>query len=247
MKKNQALSIYANIDLTDDELIDCILRAKREKAGRIATREYWDKVNSKKEYVPMNYTEIDIYYSKLAKKIIPEFEINDFNENVYKQLVTYFSDLHSKKGLFLQGNVGCGKTTLMRIFSQNQKCSYKIVSCREVVNDFQVKGADSIIEYSNGIETGTNPFGQRYYGYCFDDLGTERESKHYGNTSNVLEDILLNRYDKMNLSTYTVTHVTTNLSFKQIEEMYGKRVLSRIKEMFFIIQFPNNSKDFRSK
>jgi len=42
-----------------------------------------------------------------------------------------------------------------------------------------------------------------------------------------------------------ITHATTNLAAKEIEELYGKRVRSRLREMFNLISFPAETKDKR--
>ena len=48
-----------------------------------------------------------------------------------------------------------------------------------------------------------------------------------------MEQILLNRYD--NNLPFKFTHITTNKSVDEIEQMYGTRVRSRMKEMFNMI------------
>jgi DNA replication protein DnaC len=42
------------------------------------------------------------------------------------------------------------------------------------------------------------------------------------------------------------THVTTNLSASELEEKYGNRIRSRMREMFNLVAFDKNSKDKRT-
>jgi hypothetical protein len=81
-------------------------------------------------------------------------------------------------------------------------------------------------------------------GYCFDDLGAERQIKYFGNECNVIAEIILSRYD-----IYTVkniqTHITTNLSASEIENAYSNRIRSRFCKMLNLIAFDKNTLDKR--
>ena len=80
--------------------------------------------------------------------------------------------------------------------------------------------------------------------YCFDDLGTETTSKYFGNDCNVMAEILLSRYDLF-VSGHMLTHLTTNLNSSEIEEIYGSRLRSRLREQFNLIAFSESAKDKR--
>jgi len=60
----------------------------------------------------------------------------------------------------------------------------------------------------------------------------------------VMGEILLSRYDLF-ISKGIPTHVTTNLSASEIEEKYGNRVRSRMREMFNLVAFDKNAPDKR--
>ncbi len=51
----------------------------------------------------------------------------------------------------------------------------------------------------------------------------------------------MNRYD-IGVMPFWYTHVTTNLSGDQIEENYGTRVRSRMREMFNMIILPGEDR-----
>lgn len=129
---------------------------------------------------------------------------------------------------------------------RNQINSFRMESCREVESKYAQFGEEYISACSFNIEISVNsdPFGHQMIGYCFDDLGTESNSKYFGKEKNVMAEIILNRYDN-NLD-YRTTHLTTNFTAEKIKEQYGTRVTDRIKQMFNIIQFDVNAKSRRS-
>ena len=60
----------------------------------------------------------------------------------------------------------------------------------------------------------------------------------------VMAEILLSRYDLF-VSKGMLTHATTNLSASELEERYGNRVRSRMREMFNLVAVDKNSGDKR--
>lgn len=191
---------------------------------------------------------------KFAKSLIPGFLLDDQNKEIFKLLCYYFTQdsefekagYSLKKGILLFGNIGCGKTTLMRLFSHNVTNDFVVRSCREVADEYTKtkEGGPLALDYfSKLFEVYPHEhYGQKYIGCCFDDLGTEKTKKFFGNEINVMEDILQNRYDKHLIGK---THLTTNLSGEEIEEIYGRRVRSRLREMCNIIAFDEQAFDRR--
>jgi energy-coupling factor transporter ATP-binding protein EcfA2 len=155
-------------------------------------------------------------------------------------------NLRLKKGILLTGPIGCGKTSLMTLinfFFPGQQ-QYQIKSTRDISFEFEKEGYKVINRYSTGSKTttaGTTATGI----FCFDDLGTEQPQKYFGNECNVMAEILLSRYDLF-VSKGIPTHVTTNLSASELEEKYGNRLRSRMREMFNLVAFDKNSRDKRS-
>ncbi|MDC6406305.1 MULTISPECIES: ATPase [Flavobacteriaceae] len=138
------------------------------------------------------------------------------------------------KGLLLSGPVGCGKTSLMRLlkFLVPYQKPYSVIPSRNIVFGFNHIGFKVIEDYGNG----------QYF--CFDDLGVEPTGRHYGKDCNVMGEILLSRYELF-VNRQIKTHCTTNLNARELEERYGKRVRSRMRQMFNLVAFEKNSKDKR--
>lgn len=179
-----------------------------------------------------------------------DFKIHPIDrEVIFKMLIYFIKDqnwafklkIDLWKGVLLSGPVGCGKTSIMmllRPFSYMNQ-DFKIKTCREVSFDFAKNGFEALQPY-----TQKNSNQSRLTGYCFDDLGAEQQIKHFGNDCNVMAEILISRYEQF-VENKSVTHITTNLSASEIENMYGNRLRSRMRNMFNLISFNPHSADKR--
>lgn len=180
----------------------------------------------------------------------PNFEIHSKDHGLIYSLLVYFLgdrnraaeigiDLH--KGILLTGPIGCGKTAIMNLmrFVPPPERNHTIKPCRDIGFEFIREGYDVINRYSRMSFTNSRP-----KIYCFDDMGTERSLKYYGNECNVMGEVVLNRYDLF-ISTRMITHVITNLSASEMEDCYGSRVRSRMRELFNLISFSKETSDKR--
>ncbi len=179
----------------------------------------------------------------------PHYAIHEADRALVMKIITYFTadealapkeGIMLHKGLLLCGPIGCGKSSLlniMRSLSGDPK-SFGIVSCRNLVTHFNEQGYGMIHRYSSmpgSLITGT---------YCFDDLGLEPNGSYFANNCNVLAEILFNRYEAF-VHKGILTHVTTNLGPAELEATYGNRLRSRMREMFNLLAFDEQSPDKR--
>ena len=141
-----------------------------------------------------------------------------------------------QKGVLLNGPVGCGKTSLMKLLRYiiPGKPTYEMIPSRNVVFSFNHLGFKTVEEYG---DSGS---------YCFDDLGLEPYGRFYGKDANVMGEVLLSRYELYRTTRGRLkTHITTILNATELEERYGNRVRSRMRELFNLITFDQNSQDKR--
>lgn len=184
------------------------------------------------------------------------------NKKVFQLLCWYFArdekfneaGFDLRKNIFLRGDIGCGKTSLMRAFAASNPLSiFAIMPTRMVTEFYQRGGMDGTKEFFGVNQLLEDP---AYYchnkstlqgiGICFDDLGTEpQEVKYFGSSLPLMCNILQDCYDEYCEGYRYRTHITSNLNFDGIEGLYGPRVRSRMAEMFNIINFPNKTTDRR--
>jgi DNA replication protein DnaC len=171
------------------------------------------------------------------------FKIYEEDEVVLYKLCIYFirdfeacekQNIDPNKGILLSGPVGCGKTSLMKLLRHivPHHKPYEVIPARNITFAFNNIGYKTIQEYGNSSF------------YCFDDLGVETTGRHFGKDCNVMGEILLSRYDLF-LQRKIRTHATTNLNAQELEERYGNRVRSRMRQLFNLIAFDKESKDKR--
>lgn len=179
------------------------------------------------------------------QKYGPNFKLYiEDKEIIYKLLIyairaesncaEYGIDLN--KGILLTGPVGCGKTSLMNLLKLfvYPEFDYPVISTRHISAEFYADGYQVIHKYGKASKV-----------YCFDDLGIENNIKQFGNQTNCMAEILLNRYD-LHVNQGIVTHATTNLNAVELEKLYGNRVRSRLRSLFNLLVFDSKSKDKRS-
>lgn len=198
----------------------------------------------KDNHILYDFQKILVYLDAKGKMLFGKnFKIYEEDEVVLYKLCIYFIrdfeackklNIDPNKGILLSGPVGCGKTSLMKLLRHiipHQK-PYELIPARNITFAFNNIGYKTIQEYGNSSF------------YCFDDLGVETTGRHFGKDCNVMGEILLSRYDLF-LQRKIRTHATTNLNAQELEERYGNRVRSRMRQLFNLIAFDKVSVDKR--
>ncbi|WP_232735184.1 ATPase [Flavobacterium sp. 5] len=198
-----------------------------------------------------NYEEVIIWLEKKGVELYGNhFKISESDYPIVYKLIAYFLkddqtcfqfNINLNKGIMLSVPVGCGKTSLMNLMKYLTPIERKfsVKPCRDISFEFIQDGYEVIHRYSKG-----KLYQSEAKAICFDDLGTENNLKYFGNECNVMAEILLSRYDLFT-SKKLQTHITTNLSASEIENVYGNRVRSRLREMINLIAFDSNINDKR--
>lgn len=234
-----------NEELTELEIETALFEARREKAAQINLAKYKERVFTPRPIFP-HYT-AEEYFDKL--KNFPGFSIDKWNTDLIWELCYYFSQdergtLDRNKGIYIQGPVGCGKTTLMEFFCKNHWNSYVMASCITISEMYQQNGVEGVKRFKNIHKTSIEEFGQTEIGTCFDDLGREIDKNNWGNISNVMYDLIISRYNNKKIFPAR-THVTTNFNPTELETKYGYLVRSRLREICNVLKFDENAPDRR--
>ncbi|QED37192.1 ATPase [Antarcticibacterium arcticum] len=193
-----------------------------------------------------DFPKILVYLNAKGKLLFGEkFKIYEEDRDIILKLSSYFikdkkscqkSGIDVEKGLLLSGPVGCGKTSLMKLLRHLVPLQrpYEMIPCRNVVFSFNHLGYKTIEDYGNTKL------------YCFDDLGIEPPGRFYGKDCNVMGEVLLSRHELFLQTNQKVkTHATTNLNAEELEERYGNRVRSRMRELFNLVAFDETAGDKR--
>lgn len=214
-----------------------------------ARAAYWEKVNELDRHSTRKWTAEELRARALTRlqSRVPG-EISERYRELVDAFSAYFAGqpgrLPLNKGIYLHGTVGCGKTTLFRIFNFGSiwQCDkpcipltgentllFRSVSCNSIARDYADKD-------NGGVQVL-----KRYFAgnYLFDDLGTENVAKYYGTPMDVMGEIIQERYDRNG-----ITFITSNYDLDGIRKAYGERISSRLAEMCSFIDMKINE-DYR--
>lgn len=193
---------------------------------------------------------------KSGKDYILDFGLKMYGEDfslrdaellaIYKKVYDYFLKRDKnkcKKGILVIGGLGVGKSAMMKIMQR----IFKDTNSRfKWVNAYDLKDLSEVYTTSQIKEM---------YGYdlkmdlYIDDIGISVDVKRYGNTVNIITEMLMERYDlfissgyKTHLSSNLLTSITNDVhNTPTLKSVYGARILDRIKEMTEVIKFKGES------
>jgi len=190
-----------------------------------------------KKYKEENFQSARESFVKCCKYVLPKWE--DKHPELTDQIVRYALQLNSfngdtDKGLILMGATGVGKTVYLKALSlfmgYAQKFKFKIYTGFEMERIYQAEGEELF-----GLESA-----MKSKMFAIDDIGEEHSTiKRYGTEINVGVDALTQRHQLYTNKGY-LTFATTNLNADMIGKKYGKRIESRVHEMFNFIGVKGN-------
>ena len=163
--------------------------------------------------------------SKLVKG---PFILDKFNEELIDKLIFYVFRIPNdkiplRKGVFLHGPAGTGKTLLMKILEDiminEWNCVLRIYNSQEVIDFYKFQDKQFInFRAVRGI-------------ICLDDVGfKEQNIIIFGNPSNPIQEILFKRHEKEKL-----TFIVSNYGIDKLMELYNddeNRIADRLSVMF---------------
>lgn len=156
------------------------------------------------------------------------------NQEELTKLVIKIKESDTSKGILVLGEPGHGKTTVL-----NQHLN-KFVTTNTLVEEFVKREFDGLHQAlnlgvceQNIVESGNEFFGNQVYpkGVFIDDIGTEMIASKFGNKVDPFEWAVQYIYNKKNIRLWG----TSNLNLTELENRYGIRVVSRLKEMCHIV------------
>jgi DNA replication protein DnaC len=233
-----------------------------KKAGQIISQiiSNTNKSNTYNQMKPINeITKQELW--KAFLKTFKEMYNKEFHEdknviNNLKPLFFYFlrdekffdclnlnkdiSEPSFKKGVMLMGGYGLGKTDYMKVFENIFKnytnLRFKFYTSKSLVLLYEI--SQTPMDKESFFKDTERKL------MFIDDISSERIASNYGHID-VIDEVLINRYDK-NLITFVSCNYTTNnncakQTLQDLGLRYGGRMYDRFHEMFNIIEFKGSS------
>lgn len=197
-------------------------RAKEKQAYEARRKELVEAWDAKQMFRLMQFSSKNDYGK--------DFIVNQYNKPLIIAVCYFLSrdprfetelKYDFKKGLLIRGISGLGKTYVIKCVKDNMLNPILFLSMLDITAVLQQEG-EFFLEW-----------GDKKVCYL-DDVGTEQgEVVFFGTRINWFKEFIENYYSKNKV--FNRLMISTNLSFKEIEEKYGFRVRSRMKEMFNVI------------
>jgi len=193
-------------------------------------------------YLPYTGSDLDVVmrlFNGYVRLQFPDFQIDKSNTSTIEYLANIAIGYADRKGIIIRGDVGVGKTALLKIWLKFRltvlaPSTIKLPLIRDDVNDriLKISFMDPVSLVSAFTKSGYNLFTEKTDDILvIDDLGISTDISHFGNIVNVLEQMILARYNKFKNVPELEFYGTTNLTTDQLTELIGKRAMSRLSEM----------------
>lgn len=204
--------------------------------------ELWQKNQREKEILEEKQKQEELKKEWTAKKVFDlmswtsekeygkKFIVNEFNKKLITAICFFISrnpkfetelGYSHSKGLLIRGISGLGKTFVVKCASNNPVNPIHVESMITISKIIKEDGEYKITKQGKKI-------------LYLDDVGTEESTvNHYGTKISFFKDFIEMYY--LQNRPFCDLIISTNNSFSEMEEKYGFRVRSRIKDMFNII------------
>lgn len=175
-----------------------------------------------------------------GKKIFPmDREKSKVIDDLTRYFLGFEGELDLNKGIYLVGDFGSGKTSLMKIY-QNFLQYFKAPQY------FQMIGSEDVTELGRTAPDQLKQFYRK--NCCFDDLGHDAfVVKNYGNPIMPFDQILRHRYRAF-VEKGLITHFTANFFIKEtdpeissLSDFLPPLIIDRLMEMVQVVELPGKS------
>lgn len=176
----------------------------------------------------------------MGSKLMKDFDINSeprlsIYRQVYENFMIGLEEGINNKGVMLIGSVGVGKSMLMKIMQKlfrESRREFKWLNCREIIDLLEIYSVLEIKEfYGKSLKMDL----------YIDDIGVGNSIHNkYGNTTNIIADILMERSELFVIEGFK-THVSSNKptalnkeeypNIVTLETLYGDRIIDRLNQM----------------
>lgn len=186
--------------------------------------------------------------------VSPGFVIDDRNKRLIAEIYTWVwarlgrmesGKLDPNKGLLLWGEIGTGKTTIIKGLqrylaminqlcygSNNRSMCIEIKSAAEISLHYASEGMKALERWTERKQAGH---------LAIDEIGREEISTHFGTTCNTIQTLLQLRYEQRH-SILTLGTTNINMISDEFANRYGSYIQDRVKEMFNVIRVGGDSR-----
>lgn len=202
--------------------------------------------------IPINWDTHAHGVFNLIKYFEPNFKMSETQKELLRELLLYFtgnSDFKGSlsKGILLTGSVGSGKTLLLeKVFKtytseELQQNSYIPYNFKDLAECYKTEGDKAFEQIKAKKHESLNRM--IVSPVLIDDLGAgDYILGNFGNKINLIDKVIDVRY--LIFSRFRkLTHATTNLYISDFKKAVDERTISRMAEMFNIIELQDN--DYR--
>ncbi|MDR0227598.1 MAG: hypothetical protein LBI72_00805 [Flavobacteriaceae bacterium] len=194
-------------------------------------------------FINMQKMQYQFDFDKCIRKIVQkglsiygsEFVLTDSMRKTYLTVLSYAvndevrieqKQLDLKKGLMLMGAPYSGKTAVLHLCKPffKRKESFKIYNIKKLTCDFAQKGYVALEEVL-----------ALKYPICLDGIGEEKEVKHFGNSCDIVLEIIEYIYQHRHTYQRPMLHITTRLKASELEERYGSFFRKMLKDLVNVV------------